>query len=167
MQAREECTYHENMKLTPVLRMRSGAAGIRTQVIGSGGLCPIQARLQARSPPKELSGLRLSVVQGNGAPSERDYFGGGGVLFQRRTTSAANRTAANTTNPRRSHHQFPRKLGIVVEGGVYVNFLADAMKEMVEAASGASLYRKLTSVKAKYDPTNFFRLNHNIPPKGT
>jgi FAD/FMN-containing dehydrogenase len=49
------------------------------------------------------------------------------------------------------------------EGGVYVNF-----------AAGGGLYdaypnptrERLAAIKAKYDPTNLFRLNHNIAPKG-
>lgn len=36
--------------------------------------------------------------------------------------------------------------------------------EQVRSAYDADDYRRLTELKAVYDPTNMFRLNHNIPP---
>jgi len=50
--------------------------------------------------------------------------------------------------------------------GVYANFLSDEGAEGVEAAYGGRLTR-LTALKDRYDPTNFFRLNANIPPSNT
>jgi hypothetical protein len=47
--------------------------------------------------------------------------------------------------------------------GVYANFLSDEGAEGVESAYGERLHR-LTALKDRYDPTNVFRLNHNIPP---
>jgi FAD/FMN-containing dehydrogenase len=49
-------------------------------------------------------------------------------------------------------------------GGRYVNYLEkDEAGDAVRAAYGPS-YDRLRSLKAKYDPTNFFHLNQNIPP---
>jgi hypothetical protein len=48
-------------------------------------------------------------------------------------------------------------------GGVYVNFKTDDEAERVPSAFGGS-YSQLAALKAKYDPTNFFRLNQNVPP---
>jgi len=49
-------------------------------------------------------------------------------------------------------------------GGGYVNFLMDEGEQSVKA-SYREAYERLATVKAKYDPTNFFRVNQNIRPK--
>jgi FAD/FMN-containing dehydrogenase len=46
---------------------------------------------------------------------------------------------------------------------VYVNYLHDEGEARVRAVYGAS-YQRLVALKNTYDPTNFFRLNHNISP---
>ena len=47
--------------------------------------------------------------------------------------------------------------------GVYANFLSDEDSAGIEAAYGARL-KRLTALKDRYDPTNFFRMNANIQP---
>jgi hypothetical protein len=48
--------------------------------------------------------------------------------------------------------------------GAYVNFMMDdEVGGRVQAAYGAN-YERLTSIKAKYDPQNLFRVNQNIQP---
>jgi FAD/FMN-containing dehydrogenase len=47
--------------------------------------------------------------------------------------------------------------------GVYSHFLSDEGAAGVEAAYGGRL-RRLTALKDRYDPANFFRMNANIPP---
>jgi FAD/FMN-containing dehydrogenase len=49
-------------------------------------------------------------------------------------------------------------------GGSYVNFLGDEGAERVRAAYTPSGYARLAAIKRTYDPTNFFRVNQNIPP---
>jgi FAD/FMN-containing dehydrogenase len=49
--------------------------------------------------------------------------------------------------------------------GAYVNFLdADEAENRVELSYGDN-YKRLASIKAKYDPNNLFRVNQNIKPK--
>jgi FAD/FMN-containing dehydrogenase len=47
---------------------------------------------------------------------------------------------------------------------VYVNFLMEERRERIRQAYGADKYERLKALKRTYDPTNFFRLNQNIPP---
>jgi FAD/FMN-containing dehydrogenase len=49
---------------------------------------------------------------------------------------------------------------------VYTNHMAaDETTERVRDGYGQSKFEKLAALKAKWDPDNFFRSNHNIPPK--
>lgn len=48
-------------------------------------------------------------------------------------------------------------------GGAYVNFMMDEGQERVQA-SFRDNYARLAMIKAKYDPTNLFRVNQNIRP---
>jgi FAD/FMN-containing dehydrogenase len=50
------------------------------------------------------------------------------------------------------------------DSGAYVNFLADEGEARVRAAYPGSTWDRLRAIKARYDPTNLFRLNQNIPP---
>jgi FAD/FMN-containing dehydrogenase len=51
--------------------------------------------------------------------------------------------------------------------GVYVNFTSDDAAERTRSAAySPEQWTRLVSLKAKYDPTNFFRMNANIPPDG-
>ena len=49
--------------------------------------------------------------------------------------------------------------------GVYVNFTSDDAGDRVQAAYSAEQWKRLVTLKSTYDPTNFFRLNANIPPE--
>jgi hypothetical protein len=48
--------------------------------------------------------------------------------------------------------------------GVYVNFLGDEGEGRVREAYPGSTWDRLAAIKHRYDPTNLFRLNQNIPP---
>ena len=48
-------------------------------------------------------------------------------------------------------------------GDYLLNFLGDETEDIIRASFGAN-YARLVEVKNKYDPTNFFRINHNVKP---
>lgn len=50
-------------------------------------------------------------------------------------------------------------------GGAYLNFTVDeGVERRIAGYGGAANFRRLAEVKARYDPDNVFRLNHNIEP---
>lgn len=48
--------------------------------------------------------------------------------------------------------------------GAYVNFLGDEGAARIREAYPEATWDRLAAIKARYDPTNLFRLNQNIPP---
>jgi FAD/FMN-containing dehydrogenase len=50
--------------------------------------------------------------------------------------------------------------------GAYVNFLGDEGEARVHAAYPGPTWDRLVAIKGRYDPSNLFRLNQNIPPAG-
>jgi Berberine and berberine like len=50
------------------------------------------------------------------------------------------------------------------EPGVYVNFVGDEGAARVREAYPGPTWDRLAAIKGRYDPTNLFRLNQNIPP---
>jgi FAD/FMN-containing dehydrogenase len=50
------------------------------------------------------------------------------------------------------------------DDGVYVNFLVDEGEDRIRAAYPGPTWDRLAEIKARYDPTNLFRRNQNIPP---
>lgn len=53
------------------------------------------------------------------------------------------------------------------DAGAYVNFLADEGSSRVRAAYPGPTWDRLVATKRRYDPSNLFRLNQNVPAHGT
>ena len=51
--------------------------------------------------------------------------------------------------------------------GRYINGLSDGGAEMTRSSYGDAKLERLRSLKRTWDPTNVFRLNHNIDPSRT
>ena len=50
------------------------------------------------------------------------------------------------------------------DAGVYVNFLGDEGEARVREAYPGTTWDRLAEIKGRYDSTNLFRLNQNVPP---
>ena len=50
------------------------------------------------------------------------------------------------------------------EAAAYVNFLGDEGEARIHEAYPQATWDRLATIKRRYDPTNLFRLNQNIPP---
>ncbi len=50
------------------------------------------------------------------------------------------------------------------DAGAYVNFVGDEGQARVRDAYPGPTWDRLATIKRRYDPTNLFRLNQNIPP---
>jgi FAD/FMN-containing dehydrogenase len=51
--------------------------------------------------------------------------------------------------------------------GAYVNFLGEDGAARIRTAYPGPTWDRLVAIKSRYDPTNLFRLNQNIPPAGS
>jgi len=49
-------------------------------------------------------------------------------------------------------------------GGVYVNFMPEDEAQRVKTGAYGPNYERLAKIKGKYDPSNLFRMNQNVPP---
>jgi FAD/FMN-containing dehydrogenase len=68
---------------------------------------------------------------------------------------------------RATHETWVRAFAAALHQGddaAYVNFLGDEGPERIRAAYPGGTWDRLRTIKARYDPTNLFHLNQNIPP---
>lgn len=56
-------------------------------------------------------------------------------------------------------------LPFAAKGGGYVNFMMEEGQERIKDSYGEN-YSRLTKIKNRYDPDNFFHINQNIKPMG-
>jgi FAD/FMN-containing dehydrogenase len=66
-----------------------------------------------------------------------------------------------------ANHRLADALAPMSQRSTYVNFLTDAASDNdapVRAAYGDDVYDRLARLKREFDPTNLFRINHNVRP---
>jgi FAD/FMN-containing dehydrogenase len=115
------------------------------------------------SPLSQIGGWAVGGAVGRVSP-EATAVGDRGTGFEVNVTAAWQPSDAD---PQR-HVQWVRDGWNALRphaAGVYANFLSDEGPAGVETAYGDRLTR-LVALKDRFDSTNFFRMNGNIPPSG-
>jgi hypothetical protein len=110
---------------------------------------------------------------------ELAYLGGAAGTVDARETAFGDRSApfimnllANWAEPAEDadHISWVRalfaKLRPAMKPGVYVNFMSSDEQDRVPEAY-QERWERMLSVKAHYDPTNFFRMNQNVQPRNS
>jgi FAD/FMN-containing dehydrogenase len=90
------------------------------------------------------------------------------TAYAHRDRSIMVNLAALYAEPEEAETHLPWLRGFVdalrQDDAAYVNFLADEGRGRIRAAYPGATWDRLREIKARYDPTNLFRLNQNIPP---
>jgi FAD/FMN-containing dehydrogenase len=117
------------------------------------------------------SPLTVVVLEHNGdgamsrIPDETTAFGGRAWPYNFLVASAWTDPAQSEPNIRWTR-DFWEAMRPFLSDAAYLNYLGEEGEERVRTAYGAAKYERLASLKKKYDPANFFRLNQNIKPAG-
>lgn len=122
----------------------------------------------ALQQPSELSTIDVWHIGGAVKRFDAEH-----AAFNGRHASYLLNIEANWVNPQDDQANIKWARGFLDEmkpfsdGGLYLNFagLQEEGEAMMKGAYGTH-YNRLAALKAKYDPDNLFRLNHNIKPKG-
>jgi hypothetical protein len=123
----------------------------------------IVAYLEDSTAPMRVAQLRVL----GGAV---DRVSAGTTAFAHRTRRIMVNVAAVYQDPseRSAHEEWTERFATVLRKGdpsAYIGFVGDEGPEKVRAAYPGPTWERLQAVKARYDPTNLFRLNQNIPPQ--
>jgi FAD/FMN-containing dehydrogenase len=109
------------------------------------------------------------LVPGGGAPSRVDEEA---TAFGMRTAPWNVHYICGWTDPADNDANIARvkQIASVLKpwstGRVYLNYIGNEGQERVDASFGAMKLARLRALKAKWDPDNVFRHNHNIRPAG-
>lgn len=119
------------------------------------------------SMPSRFSEIELAYLGGAPArvPAEETAFGDRSAPFVVNILSNWVAPEEDDANVGWTRRLFGRLRPAMVPG-VYVNFMSGDEDDRV-AEAYRDRWDRLRSIKAEYDPHNFFRLNQNIPPKDT
>lgn len=141
------------------------AKGLFTTRIGTAEATAILAALEASDAPMRVAQLR--VLGGAMARVPADA-----TAFAHRSSRILAVIAAfhdGTPEDRARRAAWADDLVAALrqdDRGAYVNFLVDEGEAGVRSAYPGATWDRLVAVKRRYDPTNLFRLNQNVPPDG-
>lgn len=122
----------------------------------------IVARLEASDAPMRVAQLRVLGGAMARVPVEATAFA------HRRSRIMVNLAAFYEGDEERAvRHAWVEGFASALrqtDAGAYVNFIENEGEDRVRAAYPGATWDRLREVKAHYDPTNLFHMNHNIPP---
>jgi FAD/FMN-containing dehydrogenase len=120
---------------------------------------------QTEHPVSPLT--QIILVPGGGAPSRVDdnatAFGQRNAPWNLHLLSMWPDPADDDKNIAYTR-SFAKAMKPYTTGQVYLNFIGDEGLQRVESAFGAEKWKRLTELKQKWDPSNVFSHNQNIPP---
>jgi FAD/FMN-containing dehydrogenase len=126
------------------------------------GTTAIVEHLQASTAPMRVAQLRVLGGAMARVPAEATAFA------HRASRLMVNVTAIYGRPDEAEVHQawVDRLAATLQDGGAraYVNFLGDESEARVREAYPGSTWERLAAIKGRYDPTNLFHRNQNIPP---
>jgi FAD/FMN-containing dehydrogenase len=122
----------------------------------------IVEHLEASTAPMRVAQLRVLGGAMARVPAEA-------TAFAHRASRLMVNVAAIYGHPEEAedHEAWVDRFAAVLRNGdarAYVNFLGDEGQARVREAYPGSTWERLAAVKRRYDPTNLFHLNQNIPP---
>jgi FAD/FMN-containing dehydrogenase len=122
----------------------------------------IVARMSAPSSPKAMTQIRILGGQMSRVPA-------GATAFAHRDARVMVTILTPFDDPAEApeHAAWTRDYFEALRPGstgVYSNFLEVEGEARIREAYPDATYRRLAEIKRRYDPTNLFRLNQNIPP---
>jgi len=117
-----------------------------------------------RSSTGSMAVAQLRVLGGAMARAPADA-----TAFAHRASKIMVNVAALYENPdeKPTHETWVTEFAAALrqsDTGAYVNFLGVESEAGVRAAYPGGTWDRLAAIKSRYDPTNLFRLNQNIPP---
>ncbi len=118
-------------------------------------------RLQSASAPMPVAQLRVLGGAMARVPAEATAFAHRGRRVMANVTALYQRS-----EEAKLHEAWVDAFaaGLRRDAAVYVNFLGDEGKARVRDAYPGPTWDRLAAIKARYDPTNLFRGNHNVTP---
>jgi FAD/FMN-containing dehydrogenase len=132
-----------------------------TDTIDARAAEAIVAHIQASTAPMAVAQIRVLGGAMARVPPEATAF-----AHRRRPILVNVAAVYERTDELAKHEAWVTEFAAALRqgDGAYVNFLADEGAARVREAYPGSTWDRLTTIKARYDPTNLFRLNQNIPP---
>jgi FAD/FMN-containing dehydrogenase len=141
---------------------------------------PVQKTLMVNRVNRDKAGAIIRFLEESDAPLravQLRVLGGAMARVPAESTAFAHRQSKilgvvvafhdNTPEGRAKRQVWVDDLSALLydgDPGAYVNFLSNEGPERVRAAYPGASWDRLVEIKRRYDPTNLFRSNQNIPP---